>query len=249
MNMEMLQLAESAALLAGHALKDQRNTWAGIENASGHDVKIKADRMAEEMIVNLLQRGSDHPILSEEAGLIGDGAGRGRRWIVDPLDGSLNYHLGIPMCCVSIALYDDLEPILGVVYDFNHDALFSGQVAAGAWLNHVPMQPSATTEIAAAVLGTGFPVKSDFSMEGLTRLIGNIQGYRKIRWLGSAALSLCYVACGKMDVYQEENIRLWDVAGGCALVRAAGGVVTMKEINLAEHRFHVTAQNGRLNVI
>ena len=111
------------------------------------------------------------------------------------------------------------------------------------------MQPSATTEVGAAVLGTGFPVKSDFSMEGLTHLIGKIQGYRKIRWLGSAALSLCYVACGKMDVYQEENIRLWDVAGGCALVKAAGGVVTMKEINLAEHRFHVTAQNGRLNVI
>ena len=252
-----LRLAESAALLAGHHLRDRRIAWTSIEKTEGHDVKIKADRMAEALILQQLQSASHHAILSEEAGSFASTENRAiqdqgndpqLRWVIDPLDGSLNYHRDIPLCCVSIALYRGLDPILGVVHDFNHDKLYSGLVGTGAWINQCPMAPSDISAVSQAVLGTGFPVQTDFSTAGLGTFIKKVQSFRKVRWFGSAALSLCFVASGKTDAYQENNIMLWDVGAGCALVKASGGAVYMtpSEGDRSGHRLNVLAHNGKL---
>lgn len=249
---ELLHLAESAAFLAGAHLRNRRGEWKSMTSSSGHDVKIAADRHSEALIVEQLA-GSGIPLYSEEAGAI-DGKRTARRskkvegplWIIDPLDGSLNYHQGIPLCCVSIALYEGPVPIFGVVYDFNHDEMFCGLAGRGAWLNHSPIEPSRTEFVSRAVLATGFPVRTDFSGPALSKFIGEVQGYRKLRLLGSAALSLCYVACGRVDAYRESGIMFWDVAAGCAVVEAAGGTVAIEKMASLSSPVDVIATNGRL---
>lgn len=250
---ELLHLAESAALLAGSHLRNRRGEWKDLTAASGHDVKIAADRHSEALIVEQLA-GSGIPLYSEEAGAIDtrrtarrSSKAAGPLWIIDPLDGSLNYHRGIPLCCVSIALYEGRRPILGVVYDFNHDEMFCGHSGRGAWLNHSPMEPSRTDLVSRAVLATGFPVRTDFSGPALSKFVGEVQGFRKVRLLGSAALSLCYVASGRIDAYREDGIMFWDVAAGCAIAEAAGCTVSVEKYEHHASPVHVLATNGRLS--
>ncbi|HIF10878.1 MAG TPA: inositol monophosphatase, partial [Sneathiellales bacterium] len=137
-------------------------------------------------------------------------------------------------------------PVLGVVYDFNRDELFTGIVGRGAQCNGLAIRPSSTQRQQEAVLGTGFPVSRDFAASALREFIEQIRNFRKVRLLGSAALSLSYVACGRLDVYTEENIMLWDVAGGCALVKAAGGRVDLRRGEDYRRPVTVYADNGRL---
>lgn len=250
----LLHLAESTALLAGECLKNRREDWRSLKSASGHDVKIQADRASEELILECLAV-SNIPLFCEESGAVSVEKEKQRKdgkpdliWIIDPLDGTLNYHQGIPLSCVSIALYNKAKPVLGVVFDFNHGDLFSGLVGSGAWLNHRPIQPSQVTEISNAVLCTGFPVNTDFSSPALSRFIVGIQHFRKVRLLGSAALSLCYVACGRVDVYREDNIMFWDVAAGLALVQSAGGTVKVRNLGHLGSPVNVVAANSLLEI-
>jgi myo-inositol-1(or 4)-monophosphatase len=198
-------------------------------DANGRDVKLQADTEAESIVLDVLRKTSDYPVLAEEGGMSGAPSGSGPFWIVDPLDGTLNYSRNIDLCCVSIALYDGLVPILGVVYDFNRHDLFSGVVGAGADLNGEPISPTSVTEPGRAVLATGFPVQRDFGSTALQSFMSQVQQFKKIRLLGSAALSLAYVASGRVDAYTEEDIMIWDVAAGVALVQASGGNVVLKE--------------------
>jgi myo-inositol-1(or 4)-monophosphatase len=207
------------------------------------DVKIEADFVADRYIINELSRQTRYPILSEESGQIENARGKSSfRWIVDPLDGSINFLRGIPICCISIALWDGIEPLLGVVYDFNRDEMFCAMVGEGAWLNNKPIMVSKVDEKSNAILCTGFPVSTDFSKEKLSNFINNIREFKKVRLLGSAAISLCYVACGRVDYYQENDIKIWDVAAGIPLVKAAGGIVKIEQIT-ANHTTNVEAAN------
>lgn len=251
---KLLRLAESTALLAGEFLKNQREDLRSLRTASGHDVKIRADIESERIIVERLAE-SDIPIFSEESGAVAAGEQRKKKavptnlvWIVDPLDGSLNYYQGIPLSCISIALYNGNKPVLGVVFDFNHGELFSGLIGGCAWLNYQTIQTSHVKEISKAVLGTGFPVNTDFSSSALSCFISEIQQFRKVRLLGSAALSLCYVACGRIDAYREENIMFWDVAAGLVLIQAAGGVVQVKNFEHPGSPVNAVASNGLLKI-
>lgn len=251
---QLLHLAESAALLAGAQLRSRRGEWREMTASAGRDVKIAADRNSEALIVARLSE-SGIPLYSEEAGAIAarPAARRatkaaGPLWIIDPLDGSLNYHQGIPLCCVSVALYEGPRPVLGVVYDFNHDEMFCGLAGRGAWLNHGPIEPSRTDLVSRAVLATGFPVRGDFSTDAVGRFVAEVQGFRKVRLLGSAALSLCYVACGRVDAYREDGIRFWDVAAGLVIVEAAGGLVSVEKMESPASAVDVLAANGRLAI-
>ena len=243
----LLEVAVTAASLAGQQLLQGRANDRRIEKTAAHDVKIEADRRAESLIVDQLRANTPYAILSEEAGLIAaQGPASSRAWIIDPLDGSLNYHQGIPLCCISIALYDGWEPVLGVVYDFNRGELFTGIVGHGAHCNGLAIHPALTQRRQEAVLATGFPVSRDFAVPALHEFISQIRDFRKVRLLGSAALSLSYVACGRLDAYTEESIMLWDVAGGCALVKAAGGRVEHRRGEDYQRPVTVYADNGRL---
>lgn len=200
-----------------------------------HDVKLAADRDAEEIIIKFLRQHSDFSLLAEEQGrLAARGRATGLRWIIDPLDGSLNFLQGIPFCCVSIALWQEQEPLLGVVYDFYREELFTGIVGDGARLNGKLIQASVTREIGKAILCTGFPAATDHAPEVLLQLVEQLRRYKKVRLLGSAALSLAYVAAGRADAYFEKDIKIWDVAAGLALVKAAGGMTSVTDSPVAD---------------
>ena len=239
-----LELASQVARSAAAALRQGQD--ARVVADACRDVKIEADLKLHRLIAERLAGETPYPVLSEEGdGLQATGGVAGHRWIIDPLDGSLNYSRGIPLSCISIALWRGMEPLLGVVYDMNRDELFSGLAAGGAWLNGQPVRMSDLETKGQAILVTGFPTGGDFSGAALSETVREIQVYKKIRLLGSAALSLAYVACGRADAYQENDIAIWDVAAGLAIVKGAGGVAGFKSGG-KENRLIVRAANGCL---
>jgi myo-inositol-1(or 4)-monophosphatase len=238
---EALALAERAARDAGRLLASDRRRTVIAETA--RDVKLRADRDAEDRIVDVLATGSGMPIVAEErmTGRLSDSA-NGTHWVVDPLDGTMNYLQGIPFCCVSIGLWRGDQPAVGVVYDFDRDEMFSGISTDGASLNGAPLRVRPVPPDR-AVLFTGFPAGTDFSPAAVTRFVQQVGVFRKVRLLGSAALSLAYVAAGRGDAYFERDIRIWDVAAGLALVRAAGGAFVSTP-STVDHALSVYAHNG-----
>lgn len=221
----LLSLAESTALAAGMQLVAHKSEWASIEVEDGREVKVTADRFVEAMILSNLQGSTDYPVLTEERGWQSGFSKEGYLWVVDPLDGSFNYYHDIPVCAVSIALYRGESPILGVIYDFNRHELFSGLVNEGAWLNKRPITVSDIKESERGILYTGFPVSADFSDQNSIEFMKFAKQWRKVRMIGSAAISLAYVACGRAEYYHERNTMFWDVAAGLAIVAAAGGQI------------------------
>ncbi|MFT8243812.1 inositol monophosphatase family protein [Roseomonas sp. BN140053] len=219
---QALALAETAARCS----RDLLRAGGGVaESAIGRDIKLEQDKASEAMILSLLREGSPFPILSEEAGWIGGAPGAGEFWwAVDPLDGSWNFFRGVPLCCVSVALCRDDRAVLGAIYDFNRDELFSGGPGLGLRRDGAPFEPPPRPR---AVLATGLPAKSDHSPAGLAKVFGRVESWTKVRMIGSAALSLAWVSCGRFDGYEEEGVLWWDVAAGCALVEAAGGTVSV----------------------
>ena len=236
-----LSVAKEAAVLAGAFLLERKGSNMKINKEVGRDIKIAADTESERIIIDYLKKNSDFSILSEESGFI-KGDEEGFTWIVDPLDGSFNYMRGIPLCCVSIGLWQNKEPVLGAVYEFNHSELFSGIVGKGAWLNALPLKVSSISKKEKAVLCTGFPVNMEFSLENMQTFINNALSHKKTRLLGSAALSIAYVASGRTDIYQERDIMLWDIGGAIPILLAAGGKLDMKKSE-KEYSYYISASN------
>lgn len=234
------EIAARSAQTAGRVLRGRSNVR--VLHVRGKDIKLAADCESERIIVRLLRKHSDFPILTEEAGEIGgrDGS-QGLRWIVDPLDGSYNYARGIPGCCISVALWERDEPLVGVVYDFVRDEMFTALRGEGAWLNRRQFRVGRIRSKRNGVLLTGIPLGFEYSAEGSRRFARELRRYKKVRMLGSAALSLAYVACGRGDVYHEDGIMLWDVAAGLAVLRAAGGRCSVRRYGEREFCLSVHA--------
>jgi myo-inositol-1(or 4)-monophosphatase len=238
----LLHLADTAAAAAGEALLANRVQWGVIEAEQGREVKIGADKHAEEIVLNAIARESEYPIISEEAGWA-RAMQRGDRWVwaIDPLDGSVNYLRGYPHCGVSIALLDEGKPVLGVVDCFITRERFSGAIGLGAWLNGAPMRVSEIANPAKGILQTGVPSRaSDESMKTFEQ---RLRTWQKVRMIGSAATALAYVAAGRAEAYRESGSMIWDVAAGCALVEAAGGKVRIEGPAL-DQPLEVAASNG-----
>jgi myo-inositol-1(or 4)-monophosphatase len=223
-----LSIAAHAAKSAGQFLNRYISTNNDIVKQVAKDMKFKFDEEAEEVIINELHSSTGFQILTEERGSIEPLSGeQPYEWIVDPLDGSINYYQGIPFCCVSISLWKDQSPILGVIYDFNRDDLYEGIVHEGARLNGKPIRVKSFRKAEESILCTGFPSSMEYTPLAIEHFVQQIIRFRKIRLLGSAALSLAYVATGRVDAYYEKNIKIWDVAAGLALVKAAGGDIIL----------------------
>ena len=170
-----LAVAAEAATEAGRLLLELRRKPVEILAEPGHDIKLKADQLAEERILGRLQQRLPLPVLTEESGAH-DGAGPdSRMWVVDPLDGTFNYSRGMPMCCTSIGLWDQGRPVLGVVHNFFLGQTFTGIVGQGAWLNGRPVAVSGVREAGKAALATGFPHQQDYSEALLREFIGQVQ--------------------------------------------------------------------------
>lgn len=223
-------LAVTAAREAGLHLKSLFGTEQEILHIDDRDVKLAADIQAEEIILKLLDE-SGLPVLAEESGEHGSiGAGQ-PYWVVDPLDGTGNFNRGIPGCCVSIGLYATEGPVLGVIFDFVLDELFSGIVGEGASLNGAPIAASSITDPKRGVLATGFPKHYRYSEAARDLMFDRMRRFMKVRMIGSSALALAYVACGRFDAYIEDRSRFWDFAAGIALVQAAGGYTQVEDVD------------------
>lgn len=219
-----LELAKEAVKEAGEFLKKREAIR--IDALEGKDIKLSSDKMSEKIIMDILGK-SDIPILSEEYGFKGEESEL--CWIVDPLDGTINYFKGLDeFACVSVALWQKDKPVLGVVYRFMKDELFYGCEGKGAYLNGEEIHPSEIKETAQAVMATGFPVKRSYETESLNKFVRQVQCFKKVRMLGAAAIMGTFVSCGRLDAYFEDEIMLWDIAGAVAIVNAAGGATSLE---------------------
>lgn len=226
-----LDIAKKAAKSAGKILiRDKENLNDSIFS-SDTDVKLKADLESEKIIKNVIKSHSNYPILAEESGKSIDNIGA-NFWVVDPLDGTVNYSRNFPICCISIALIIDMKPVLGVIYDFNNDDLYEGSVHSKALLNEKEIHVSNIKKSNKGILLTGLPNSTNFSDRSLYSLVQDFKNWRKVRMIGSAAMASAFVASGKADVYKEKGTFLWDVAAGAAILNAAGGnasIINQKE--------------------
>jgi myo-inositol-1(or 4)-monophosphatase len=225
---KFLDIAKEAAILAGDFLAKSVNGDFKILHNKGRDLKLQTDQDAEDLIKDHIQSKSILPILAEESGISEEP--EDLFWVIDPLDGTSNYLRGIPISCVSIALMHKLEPVLGVIYDFNNNDLYFGHQESKAFVNDQAIQVSSLSLKNESTLVTGIPAKTNYSDEEFYQLISTFQAWKKIRMIGSAAMAAAYVAAGKAETYQENGIFLWDIAAGAAIVRAAGGIASISNL-------------------
>ncbi len=223
----LAELAEEIARNAADVLLDHLRRPLVVETkSSGTDMVSQADRAAEDAIRALLAaRRPDDAVLGEEGGAATGSSGL--CWVVDPLDGTTNYLYAYPQWAVSIAVEDADGPLAGCVYDPSRGEAFVAARGAGARLDGVPIAVSAETDLARALVATGFSYDRALrEAQGLvaSRVLG---ACRDIRRGGSAALDLAWTACGRVDAYYETGLNPWDWSAGCLLVREAGGVAEL----------------------
>ncbi|MDQ3396300.1 MAG: inositol monophosphatase [Deinococcota bacterium] len=221
-----LHTAILAAKAAAHIHNSNVGRDLGIKTKSSiTDLVTRVDGESEAAIREIIgQAHPGHVVLGEEGGQpTGEAT---HRWIVDPLDGTLNYAHGFPFYCVSIALEVEGELQVGVVLDSARGELFTAWRGGGAWLNGAPVVVSEENVLQSAMLATGFPydpASVSANIEVFTRVMPKV---RAVRRPGAAALDLSYVACGRLDGFWELKLNAWDVAAGVLLVEEAGGKVT-----------------------
>ena len=208
------------------------------------EVKATADRVLDEEILRRLAP-TGLPILSEESGKLAGTTNAGLQWVVDPLDGTVNFVQGLAPCAVSIALYHEDSPIFGVIGEYPTLRLAWGGPSIGAYVEGRPVRVSTTNEKNKAILCTGFPARFDFDGEAAMHFMNRVSAYSKVRMLGAASLSLLQVAKGSADAYAEQDIMLWDVAAGLALVEGAGGRIRISP-GRYRHSLNIFASNGLL---
>jgi myo-inositol-1(or 4)-monophosphatase len=223
--MDDLHLAIDAAHAGGDIIRRFFGSAADPSYKGKFDPVTAVDRASEEVIVDLIR--TQHPgdvFLAEESG--GD-TSDGRHWIIDPLDGTVNFVHGIPHIAVSIALYDGPQAVLGVVYDPMRDEMFTAVEGEGARLNGHLLAVSGESTLERSVVATGFPYDHDQHADELSVVVREVlRRVNGIRRFGSAALDLAWVAAGRYEGYWELGIAPWDGAAGLLLVREAGGRVT-----------------------
>ncbi len=223
--MNDLELAIRAARAGGTILRDGFDRGITARYKRRFDPVTEIDHASEAEVLSILrEHRPDDAILAEESG---GTIPEGRLWIVDPLDGTVNFVHGIPHVAVSIGLWDGNEPVVGVIYDPLRDECFSAEAGRGAFLNGKPIQVSATTDLDLSVTATGFPYDhGDYPAEYAHAVEAVLVAVNGIRRFGSAALDLAWVAAGRYEAYWELGIQPWDQAAGIVLVREAGGRVT-----------------------
>lgn len=244
----MLELAIRAAREAGELLRANIGRDFEVRKKGPIDLVTDVDIASERLIKGLIATHYPrHAVLGEETGVSGPEAEY--MWIVDPLDGTTNYAHGYPCFCVSIAVERRGEMVLGVIYDPTRDELFVAERGAGATLNSRRIRVSDTAPLKQSLLVTGFPY--NITARQFTNLehFKNFSVYAQaVRRDGSAALDLCYVACGRFDGFWELALSAWDTAAGTLIAAEAGGRVTAFEGRPFDvRRPEVVASNGLIH--
>lgn len=206
------------------------------------EIKATADYGVERVILHSLLP-SGLPILSEEAGAVSGSSEDDLCWVIDPLDGTVNFVRGLAPCAVSVALWRGDKPVLGVLAEYPSGSVAWGGRSLGAYIDGSPIHVSAIQHRAQSVLCTGFPSRLDFGGSTEREFWDNARAFGKVRMLGAASLSLLHVARGAADAYAERDIMIWDVAAGLALVEGAGGRISVSPGQHA-HSHTIFASNG-----
>lgn len=223
--------ATKIALKVGQILKDGYGTLFEISSKEGvHNLVTEYDLLSEKIIIQMIHESfPDHHILSEEGGKFGHE--HAYQWVVDPLDGTVNFAHGIPMFSVSIGVQKENETLCGVVYHPIADELFVAEKNKGAFLNGKRLEVSKTEDINKAILATGFPYNVIENPHYCIEKFSNVLKLGvPIRRIGVASLDLCYVAAGRFDGFWEESLQPWDCIAGNLMIKEANGKVTTWEM-------------------
>lgn len=238
----------NAAREAGAHLSTHFGKPPEVNELHAHDIKLAIDVQTQDLITRrLLAAFPDHALYGEE-GVAGNQDSEWQ-WIVDPLDGTVNYYYGLPHYCVSIALRRGKEIQLGVIYDPQREELWQTSIGGPALMNGQPIRVSDRTQLSEAVVSIGFSKSKATINAGLALLPKYVERVRKCRLMGSAALDLAYVACGRFDAYIEQSVSLWDVAAGKILLENAGGRFEMTARADLPDKVSVRAWNGKIELL
>jgi len=242
-----LALATTAALSAGQLLRHHFGSVAVVDEASHHDIKLALDKESQELITKILLDARPGDALYGEEGLAGNQQSP-RQWIVDPIDGTVNFFYGIPHFCVSIALRVAGEIVVGVIHDPMVGETWTVEKGGPAMLNGQPIQTSNRDTFEQSILFVGCGKDEAALRTGIERFHKASLRARKMRMMGSAALGMAYIACGRLDAYIESRISLWDIAAGQLLVETAGGKVDLTAVAGHPDAWSIVASNGRLPI-
>ena len=264
---QALATAVTAARAAGKMMRDNLGETKKINEATQHDIKLELDVRCQKRIERELRKAFPTiPVLGEE-GILGD-PGESVRWVVDPIDGTVNFSYGIPHACVSIALQRQLpssrkrattiqsrnpelessqfQSVVGVVYDPFTDEMWTAIRGRQSRLNGKVIRVSQRRKLDESIVALGF-AKQRFTLDKMLPVFnGLIHRVRKIRIMGAAALALVYVGTGRMDAYLEYGLRLWDIAAGGLIVECAGGEFLSEAVG-DDYTYQILASNGHLS--
>jgi len=239
--------AIQAARAAGKIMRANWNAPKRVKVSHAHDIKLELDVRCQKTIENILYRAFPKvPLLGEE-GNSGD-LNADYRWVVDPIDGTVNYFFGMPHAAVSIALQATApgSPIalIGVIYDPFTDELWTATYGGKTRLNGKVVRASKRAKVGECIIAMGFSKTRENMEKSIPHLNRIARRAKKIRIMGSAALELAYVASGRLDAYIERTINIWDIAAGGLMVECSGGEMFLKE--LPDGRLRICADNGLL---
>ena len=242
-----LELATEAALTAGKLLRQHFGSDATVDEATHHDIKLALDKESQDLITNILLTARPTDALYGEEGIAGN-QDSNRHWIVDPIDGTVNFFYGIPHFCISIALRVGDEVVLGVIHDPMVGETWTIEKGGQPMLNGEPVQVSPRTKLEESILFVGCGKDTEALNTGIERFHKASLRARKMRMMGSAALGMAYISCGRLDAYVESTISLWDIAAGQLLVEAAGGKVTLTQKTGKSDSYSIIATNGKIPI-
>jgi myo-inositol-1(or 4)-monophosphatase len=243
----LLEIAEEAARLSGKMIMQAKDSEIVINESHHHDLKIQLDIESQKLLTHIiLENFPDHTILGEEGGQGNEG--KGYEWIIDPIDGTVNFVYGIPHYCISLACRLEGVTQIGVIYDPNRDECFKAIKNGGATCNGKPIRVSSRTQLNEAILALGFSKGQDSIDKCIELYRYYASQARKLRAMGSAALDMAYVASGRLDAYIEQGIKIWDIAAGQLLIEEAGGKVILTSKDNIPHNYSVCAWNGLLEL-
>lgn len=239
-----------AAGAAGEVMRKNHRSLKKINEQTQHDIKLELDVRCQKIIERALATSFPEVAVLGEEGIAGDPNAQSR-WVIDPIDGTVNFTYGIPHCCVSIALQTrdartgKYQTVVGVVYDPFCNEMWTAIRGEPAKLNGKKIEVSSRKKLNEAIVSIGFAKSHEMMEQTLPYFNRLIPRIRKIRMMGAAALSLVYVASGRFDGYVEKGIRLWDIAAGGLILECAGGEFWHEVVDEKE-TYRMIATNGLL---